>query len=92
MANNSIFESMSNELFEYYDYYSLFNSYSSLNSRIDKLLDRCQYYVDLDQVKSSDFIHFLAHTLPKINPKQIPSLSGSSNILFKIICLFILST
>jgi hypothetical protein len=66
------------ELFEYYDFHSLFNSYSSLNSRIDQIFHRCQYYVDLDYVKPFDFIHFLAHTLPKVNPKKIRSLSSSS--------------
>ncbi len=57
------FESMSNELlmilFEYYDLYSLFNSFSSLNYRIDNILQHCQVHVDLDQVKPIDFVEIL---------------------------------
>jgi hypothetical protein len=69
---------MSNELlmeiFEYYDLYS----FSLLNSRIDNILYHCQVSVDFDQVKSIDFVHFITHTLPKFNPKNIRSFYASN--------------
>jgi hypothetical protein len=66
------------ELFEYYDFYSLVISFSSLNSRLDNLLHHCQLHIDLDRIEPIDFIDFLAHTLPKFNPKNIQSLHGSN--------------
>ncbi len=54
------------ELFEYYDLYSLYYS----------ILPNCQVHVDFDRVQSIDF---LAHTLPKINPKNIRSLYDSKS-------------
>ena len=75
------FETISNELlmvlFEYYDLYSLFYSFSSLNSRIDQILYRCNAHIDLDQVRPIDFIHFLSRLLPTINTKKIRSLKSS---------------
>ncbi|CAF2745973.1 unnamed protein product [Rotaria sp. Silwood2] len=77
------FESMSNELlmkvFEYYDLYSLFSLFTSLNSRFDAFINRCQFYANLDCIKPINFVDFLVYILPRVNPCQIRSLHSSKS-------------